>query len=597
MRLQPLANILLFSALVPASLAADEVKQVKPTPALKPVPENVEDLRALEKQVQAVIARVQPATVGVIIGAAQGSGVIVKDGYVLTAGHVSGKPGRTAIIRLADGRKLKGKTLGNNAGIDSGLIKIDEAGTYPTVEMGKSADLKKGQWVVSIGHPGGFRPNRPPVVRLGRVQSATPTAIITDCALVGGDSGGPLFDLEHGKVIGIHSRIGLFISQNFHVPMDTYVTTWEKLAKGESWGGMATGQLVQSPGGKTVFEKKDRLTSKDPRDKSLKTSYFKVYTFKMSPGALYTLDLASTEFDSFLRLEDSKGKELAKDDDSAGNLDARIVFLPNKEETYRLVVTSFKPDETGPFTLKVRRLDLKEMLVQGKVNVLATLRLPRFAAPVLIRQLGGWMGPGVYVNGTILDGTGKPVSNKEVEFRWDGGNSLVKTNGDGLVRLRLSLKNFKDLVLNLPKDHQALLELTDGRSKRRLFRYASDASQERAPTPPGTIVLELAGEISPSDPMDKVRTKCRHKVHPFSVTGGSKVTYTIDLESVDFDAYLRIEGAGGKQLAEDDDSAGEFNSRVVLHPARDENLRIIVTTCDPGQSGAYKLIVRRAEGK
>jgi S1-C subfamily serine protease len=601
MRSQPLACILLLSFLLPAAFPAGDAKPNKakpnkpaPVPALKAVPENVDDLRALEKQVQAVIAKVQPATVGVMVGFAQGSGVIIKDGYVLTAGHVSGKPGRPVIIRLPDGRKLKGKTLGRNDGIDSGLMKIEEAGKFPSVEMGKSTALKKGQWVIAIGHPGGFRPNRTPVVRLGRVLSVASTGINTDCALVGGDSGGPLFDLE-GKVVGIHSRIGPFnMSQNFHVPMDTYVTTWDRLAKGESWGSTGPGQLVQSPGGKVVFEKKDRLTATDPKDKSLKSSHHKVYTFKMAPGALYTLDAASSEIDSYLRLEDSSGKELARDDDSAGNSDARIVFLPKKEDTYRIVVTTFKADETGPFALTVRRLEVKEMAVQGRVNVLAALQVPRFHASELIKQSTGFLGTDLYVNGTILDAAGKPVADKEFQFQWDGGKASAKTNGDGIVRLRLSLKNFKDLVLDLPKEHQALLELTNGSRSRRIFHFPR---QKKAPTPAGTIVLQLDGQITPSDPMDRVRAKCRHTAHMFKVSGGPKATYTIDLESTDFDAFLRVEGSDGKQLAEDDDSAGEYNSRVVLHPQKDDNLRLIVTTCDPGQWGAYRLIVRRAETK
>jgi serine protease Do len=596
---QSVACLLLFSVLVPCALPADEAKPKKPAsaPALKLTPENVDDLRALEKRVREVVAKVQPATVGLSIGFAQGSGVIIKGGYVLTAGHVSGKPGRAAVISLPDGRKLKGKTLGHNAGIDSGLIKIEDAGQFPTAEMGKSADLKKGQWVVSIGHPGGYRPNRAPVVRLGRVLAAAAGVINTDCALVGGDSGGPLFDLD-GKVIGIHSRIGAFtMRENYHVPVDTYTATWERLAKGDSWGTTSAEQLVQSPGGNVVFEKKEQLTVGDPKDKSLK-SYHKVYKFKMSPGAVYTLDMASGDIDSYLRLEDHAGKVLARDDDSAGNLDARIVFLPTKEDNYRIVATTAKPHEIGPFHLTVRRLDVKEKAVQGQVNVLAVLKLPRFHAPMIIKGMNGLMGPGLYVGGTILDAAGKPVANKEVQFHWDGGKTSVKTNSDGIIRLRLSEKNFKGLMLDLPKEHQALLELTDGWKQRRIFDFSSTAGQKKAPIPPGTILLTLDDRLAPSDAKDKVRGKnCVYKVHTFHVTGGPSVTYTFDLESKDFDAYLRIESANGKQLAEDDDSAGDYNSRVVLHPTKDDNLRLIVTTCDPDQSGAYRLIVRRAEGK
>ncbi len=71
----------------------------------------------------------------------------------------------------------------------------------------------------------------------------TDRIIRTDCALVGGDSGGPLFDLD-GKVIGIHSRIGEIMSMNIHVPVDTYRATWDRLAKGEVWGGRKRGPYI-----------------------------------------------------------------------------------------------------------------------------------------------------------------------------------------------------------------------------------------------------------------------------------------------------------------------------------------------------------------
>jgi serine protease Do len=200
-------------------------------------PESVDELKALQKQVHEVLDKVLPCTVGVQIGAAQGSGVIVsKDGYVLTAGHVSAQPGRDVTLILRDGKKIKGKTLGNNRVIDSGMIKITDEGDWPFLEMGKSADLKRGQWVIAAGHPGGYRQGRTPPVRLGRVLDNNDGVIRTDCTLVGGDSGGPLFDLD-GKVVGIHSRIGGTITSNMHVPVDTYRATWDRLAKSEVIGG------------------------------------------------------------------------------------------------------------------------------------------------------------------------------------------------------------------------------------------------------------------------------------------------------------------------------------------------------------------------
>lgn len=214
---------------------------------LKELPESLEDLKAYQAQVKRVLARAIPATVGVRVGNSAGSGVIIdKEGHVLTAAHVSGAPDVEITLILSDGKTVKGKTLGLNRGRDSGLIKITEKGDWPFVEMGKSADLKPGQWCIATGHPNGYRPGRPPVVRIGRVQGTGGGLIRTDCALVGGDSGGPLFDLD-GKVIGIHSSIGGQLVQNQHVPIDTFHETWDRLARGDAWGGRGPVVTANAP--------------------------------------------------------------------------------------------------------------------------------------------------------------------------------------------------------------------------------------------------------------------------------------------------------------------------------------------------------------
>jgi serine protease Do len=207
-----------------------------PAAFAKQVPETVKDLREIQGYVQDLVKKVTPCVVGLTIGANQGSGVIItKEGMVLTAGHVSGEPGRDVTITLPGGRKVKGKTLGGDRDIDSGLIQILDKGPWPHAEMGKSGELKRGDWCLAIGHPGGYKAGRSPVVRLGRVLDHGNMLVRTDCALVGGDSGGPLFDM-HGRVIGIHSRINAPLTVNIHVPVDTYREHWTRLAKGEVWG-------------------------------------------------------------------------------------------------------------------------------------------------------------------------------------------------------------------------------------------------------------------------------------------------------------------------------------------------------------------------
>jgi serine protease Do len=199
-------------------------------------PDGVDDLKAMQEHVKALTAKVLPSTVGVQIGQAWGSGVIVsKDGYVLTAAHVAGNANREAMFVLSDGRIVRGKTLGLNRGLDAGLMKITEKGEYPHVEMGGSKGVKEGQWCLAVGHPGGYQKERGLVVRLGRVLFTDGDAITSDCTLVGGDSGGPLFDMQ-GRVIGINSRIAGAITSNLHVPVDTYREGWDRLVKADVWG-------------------------------------------------------------------------------------------------------------------------------------------------------------------------------------------------------------------------------------------------------------------------------------------------------------------------------------------------------------------------
>ncbi len=124
---------------------------------------------------------------------------------------------------------------------DAGLMKIADKGPWPHVEMGHSAELRPGVWCLALGHPLGYEKDRPPVVRVGRILRVGPTLVQSDCPLVGGDSGGPLFDLQ-GRVIAIHSRIGGPTDINLHVPVDVFHENWERLTKGEAWEDQIEGR-------------------------------------------------------------------------------------------------------------------------------------------------------------------------------------------------------------------------------------------------------------------------------------------------------------------------------------------------------------------
>src|SRR5947207_1690281 len=70
----------------------------------KTTPASVEDLKAIERQVKAILPRLSRAVVAVQIGNASGSGVVIsEDGLVLTAAHVCGATNREVRFTFPDG--------------------------------------------------------------------------------------------------------------------------------------------------------------------------------------------------------------------------------------------------------------------------------------------------------------------------------------------------------------------------------------------------------------------------------------------------------------------------------------------------------------
>ncbi len=204
------------------------------------VPKTLAQLRLLEQQFGQISAAAKLCTVSIKIGQAQGCGVIIDGGgKVLTAAHVAMRPNKPATVILANGRRLKAMTLGLNKNVDAGMLQIspgqNEGAEWPHATLGNSSKLARGMWCIATGHPSGFDQARGVVTRVGRIARVNRSALRTDCALIGGDSGGPLFDLS-GNLIAIHSRIGNDVEENLHIPIDNYSNSWDRLAAGDSWG-------------------------------------------------------------------------------------------------------------------------------------------------------------------------------------------------------------------------------------------------------------------------------------------------------------------------------------------------------------------------
>ena len=194
--------------------------------AKESVPEPLKELLELQSKIDAVLPRLLPAVVAV----EGGSGVIVSaEGHILTASHVTKKAGRTIYVKLADGRSVQARTLGTNVNSDTAAIKLVGNGPWPYVQIGNSSATELGDWCLALGYPLSFERGQPAAVRIGRILKKSQNRLVTDCPIMGGDSGGPMFGLN-GELIAIGSRIRNDISQNLFVPIQKYQSEWSQLA-------------------------------------------------------------------------------------------------------------------------------------------------------------------------------------------------------------------------------------------------------------------------------------------------------------------------------------------------------------------------------
>ncbi len=193
---------------------------------------------AFEQKIQAVYERVAPSTVVLFFGPDRqhkGSGVIIDSkGLVLTHGHHLLEPGTPVAVGFSDGRKGAGKFLGVHHYYDQSLIRLEGAGPWPAVPLGKPAELQQGEACLMLGYPViYYRDGRPPLVRLGRVLGHFNHQIMTSCRTNGGDSGGPLFDLK-GELLGTNQMAPMKQSHGAgHPSVDCYRQIRDRLLAGE----------------------------------------------------------------------------------------------------------------------------------------------------------------------------------------------------------------------------------------------------------------------------------------------------------------------------------------------------------------------------
>lgn len=202
-----------------------------------------------ESVVEAVAKKVTPSVVGIrtttsvrsFFGSSnestgEGSGVVYSaDGYIITnyhviSGAVTNKSGSKIEVftDTLDSDSYEATVVGYNISTDLAVIKINAKGLTPA-EFSDSSKLKVGQYVITVGNPGGLEfmdsVTYGVISGLNRVVSSDSDVklIQTDAAINPGNSGGALVNTK-GQLVGINSSKIVseeFEGMGFAIPSNT----------------------------------------------------------------------------------------------------------------------------------------------------------------------------------------------------------------------------------------------------------------------------------------------------------------------------------------------------------------------------------------
>lgn len=210
-----------------------------------------------ESVVEAVAKKVTPSVVGIrtttsvtsFFGGSsestgEGSGVVYSsDGYIITNYHVvSGAVSNKSASKIEvfvdslDSDSYEASVVGYNINTDLAVLKINASG-LTAAELADSSDLKVGQYVITVGNPGGLEfmdsVTYGVISGLNRVVSSDSDVklIQTDAAINPGNSGGALVNVK-GQLVGINSSKIVseeFEGMGFAIPSNTVKEICQKI--------------------------------------------------------------------------------------------------------------------------------------------------------------------------------------------------------------------------------------------------------------------------------------------------------------------------------------------------------------------------------
>jgi len=195
----------------------------------------LEVLKSISVATTALVQKLAQSVVSVNSRMSHGTGIVLnKEGYIVTCNHVLAG---CNTVKIGIGEKTyEAKVVGTDPYNDMALLKAEKGGFKP-IELGDSANLSTGQFVLALANPfnrlqptatTGIITNPDATLRQWR-GTAMENAIATDARLNPGFSGGPLIDAQ-GRMIGMN--VAYVWSRGIAIPINKIKTITDRLMNG-----------------------------------------------------------------------------------------------------------------------------------------------------------------------------------------------------------------------------------------------------------------------------------------------------------------------------------------------------------------------------
>jgi S1-C subfamily serine protease len=313
-----------------------------------------------------VYDKASPAVVGIETSDGSGSGsIITPNGLILTNAHVVGNDSVVTIL-LQDGRQFQGDVVGYGGGrLDLAAVQLrGNPQNLPTLSIAPANSVRVGQRAFAIGSPFGLQGTFT-VGIVSRIDTER-NLVQTDAAINPGNSGGPLLN-SAGQLVGVNTSIytsgpnGGNIGIGFAIPttsVQSFITAVNNGTAAQANPVAAGSRNNREPqtisiGGPPLQGRLDSNSNVLP-DGSL----FNPYVFEGQAGQPITIEMTSSDVDSYLILLSPDNESFyLEDDDSAGNLNARLTTRLPYSGQYLLFANALSEGESGNYQLRLMAAD------------------------------------------------------------------------------------------------------------------------------------------------------------------------------------------------------------------------------------------------